>query len=65
MFFFFISGDPQEECVRCGKVYLASSNELNQGFCGGCLTNSRDQVAPFRSSGESGTEEDSSNGSPA
>lgn len=32
----FSSGDPQEECVRCGKVYLSSSNQISHGFCGGC-----------------------------
>ena len=33
------AGDPQEECVRCGSVYLASSIELKQGFCETCLKN--------------------------
>lgn len=31
------TGDPQDECVRCGKQYLLSSNELNQGYCVKCL----------------------------
>ncbi|KAK6636465.1 hypothetical protein RUM43_010126 [Polyplax serrata] len=28
--------DPQEECVRCGKVYLSSSNQISHGFCSTC-----------------------------
>lgn len=39
--FFIDEGDPQEECVRCEKVYLASSSELKQGVCTECLTNER------------------------
>lgn len=31
------SGDPQDECVRCGNMYLLSSNELSQGYCVKCL----------------------------
>lgn len=32
-------GDPTEECVRCNKVYLASTAELKQGLCQKCLEN--------------------------
>jgi predicted nucleic acid-binding Zn-ribbon protein len=32
-------GDPTEECVRCNKVYLASTAELKQGLCPKCLEN--------------------------
>lgn len=63
--FFFLSlfaGEPQEECVRCGKMYILSA-DLNKGACGKCLgiVPTRDQLksTPFRSSGESsGTEEE-------
>lgn len=57
------AGEPQEECVRCGKMYVLSG-DLNKGACGKCLgivPASRDQLksTPFRSSGESsGTEEE-------
>ncbi|KAL0266648.1 UNVERIFIED_CONTAM: hypothetical protein PYX00_009136 [Menopon gallinae] len=34
-------GDPQEECVRCGKVYLSSSNQINHGFCSNCYAANR------------------------
>ena len=30
-------GDPQDECVRCGNMYLLSSNELSQSYCAKCL----------------------------
>ncbi|KAK6640599.1 hypothetical protein RUM44_012295 [Polyplax serrata] len=26
----------REECVRCGKVYLSSSNQISHGFCSTC-----------------------------
>lgn len=60
--FFLFAGEPQEECVRCGKMYILSG-DLNKGACGKCLgiVPSRDQLksTPFRSSGESsGTEEE-------
>lgn len=54
----YLTGDPQEECVRCGSVYLASSNELRQGFCAKCLGGT------YRSSGESGTDDESAHSSP-
>lgn len=60
---YFFAGEPQEECVRCGKMYVLSG-DLNKGACGKCLgivPASRDQLksTPFRSSGESsGTEEE-------
>lgn len=59
---FFCAGEPQEECVRCGKMYILSG-DLNKGACGKCLgiVPTRDQLksTPFRSSGESsGTEEE-------
>lgn len=56
-----IAGEPQEECIRCGKMYILSG-DLNKGACSKCLgiVPSRDQLksTPFRSSGESDTEED-------
>lgn len=61
-YYLFFAGEPQEECVRCGKMYILSG-DLNKGACGKCLgiIPSRDQLksTPFRSSGESsGTEEE-------
>lgn len=57
----FISGEPQEECIRCGKMYVLSS-ELNnsKGACGKCLGITKDSLKgeQLRSSGESGTEEE-------
>lgn len=35
----FFKGEPREECVRCNKVYLASTAELKQGLCQKCLEN--------------------------
>lgn len=60
--FIYFAGEPQEECVRCGKMYILSG-DLNKGACGKCLgiVPTRDQLksTPFRSSGESSdTEED-------
>lgn len=60
-------GEPQEECIRCGKMYILRS-DTNKGLCGKCLGIPRDQMKslPFRSSGESTEEEEdeeeSSNG---
>ncbi|XP_055387326.1 zinc finger protein 112-like [Condylostylus longicornis] len=56
-------GDPQDECVRCGKVFLANSNDLKQGICTKCSKESNENhKTGFRSSGESTTEDESSNG---
>lgn len=55
------AGEPQEECMRCGKMYILSSSDISKGACGKCLgIPARDQIksTPFRSSGESGTEEE-------
>lgn len=55
------AGEPQEECMRCGKTYILSSSDISKGACGKCLgIPARDQIksTPFRSSGESGTEEE-------
>lgn len=55
------AGEPQEECMRCGKMYILSSSDVSKGACGKCLgIPARDQIksTPFRSSGESGTEEE-------
>lgn len=30
-------GDPQDECVHCGHMYLLSASELSQGCCTKCL----------------------------
>lgn len=38
-FHFAFKGDSTEECVRCNKVYLASTAELKQGLCPKCLEN--------------------------
>ncbi|XP_055710751.1 zinc finger protein 771-like [Phlebotomus papatasi] len=63
-------GDPQEECLSCGKVYLLSSNIIHQGMCSKCISNSsgesgerrrESRTSIFRSSGESGTEDESIN----
>lgn len=59
---FYLLGEPQEECIRCGKMYVLSS-ELNnsKGVCGKCLgITTRDSMKSeaLRSSGESGTEEE-------
>lgn len=65
--FFFIfsyTGEPTEECMRCGKMYILTA-DVNKGLCGRCLGIPCDQMSnsQFRSSGESGTEEEeSSNG---
>lgn len=32
-FFLLILGDPQEECTRCGKMYLCGTND---GLCTNC-----------------------------
>jgi len=34
--FFFLLGDPQEECVRCGKMFLATGNGVALGICDSC-----------------------------
>lgn len=62
-FLFLIIGEPQEECMRCGKMYILTA-DVNKGLCGRCLGIPCDQISnsQFRSSGESGTEEESSNG---
>lgn len=53
-------GEPQEECMRCGKMYILTA-EIGKGLCGRCLGIPLDQLnAQFRSSGES--EDESSNG---
>ncbi|KAG4068167.1 hypothetical protein HA402_001592 [Bradysia odoriphaga] len=57
-------GEPTEECMRCGKMYILTA-DVNKGVCGRCLGIPCDQMSnsQFRSSGESGTEEEeSSNG---
>ena len=68
-FLFATTGDPQEECARCGKVYLSSSNQITHGFCTSCYATNQ-TLAPLinESSGknlkrvhDSGSEEDSSN----
>ncbi|KAF4524348.1 hypothetical protein B566_EDAN016857 [Ephemera danica] len=46
-------GDPQEECVRCGKVFLASATQIAHGFCSGCF-----QESPSKSLGDSGSDSD-------
>lgn len=38
------SGEPQEECVRCNKVYLVSSGETRQGLCTSCISSSNSPV---------------------
>lgn len=50
-------GEPQEECIRCSKMYILTS-DTNKGLCCKCLGIPRDQMKPFRSSSESGTEEE-------
>lgn len=35
-YFDFISDDPQEECLKCNRYFLASSNLLIHGYCGNC-----------------------------
>lgn len=57
------TGEPTEECMRCGKMYILTA-DVNKGLCGRCLGIPCDQMSnsQFRSSGESGTEEESSNG---
>lgn len=35
-FFVVVAGDPQEECVRCGKMFLSSTNPSAQGLCEAC-----------------------------
>lgn len=49
--------------MRCGKMYILTA-DVNKGMCGRCLGIPCDQLSnsQFRSSGESGTEEESSNG---
>lgn len=47
--------------MRCGKMYILTA-DVNKGLCGRCLGIPCDQNSQFRSSGESGTEEESSNG---
>lgn len=39
LFILCLKGEPTEECVRCNKVYLASTAELKQGLCQKCLEN--------------------------
>ncbi|XP_039284956.1 zinc finger protein 829-like isoform X2 [Nilaparvata lugens] len=47
-------GDAQEECVRCGKVYLIASNQLAHGFCGSCYASSQGGVLPPQVGGGGG-----------
>jgi hypothetical protein len=35
--FFCLTGEPQDECVRCNKVFLASVQLVKHGLCGDCL----------------------------
>jgi hypothetical protein len=63
------TGDPQEECVRCGKVYLTSSNQVAHGFCGSCYTANQglplikeSSPSSLRSCGDSGSEESCTTG---
>lgn len=66
---YYVIGEPQEECMRCAKTYIVSSDTSN-GLCAPCLgIPLRDPVgSQFRSSGESEEddeelmEEESSNG---
>lgn len=39
------SGDPQEECVRCGKMFLSSNNPSTHGLCESC--HASDQGLPL------------------
>ncbi|CAH0388066.1 unnamed protein product [Bemisia tabaci] len=35
-------GDTQEECIRCGKVYLSSAaNQMPRGFCSDCYSSNQ------------------------
>lgn len=64
IFFLYSAGEPQEECIHCGKMYILSS-DTGKGACGKCLgLTGRDQIktTPFRSSGESCTEEEEDEG---
>lgn len=58
-----VPGEPQEECVRCGKMFLSSASGGAPGSkCPSCLA--LGQVTPvkaasLRSCGDSGSEESS------
>lgn len=58
-FFLCLTGEPQEECVRCTKMYIVSA-ETSNGHCGPCLGIPLREPAgsQFRSSGESEEDEE-------
>ncbi|KAG8287038.1 hypothetical protein J6590_047015 [Homalodisca vitripennis] len=49
------AGDTQEECMRCGKMYLASGQVT--GYCPQCLTSQGAPGKDLASCGDSGSEE--------
>ena len=34
------SGEPQEDCYKCGSSYLTASNQIINGYCRSCLARS-------------------------
>lgn len=61
-----ILGEQQDECVRCGKVYLAAVNAKQKGICLRCFESNKlidVTKTGFQYDVELATEDDSSNDS--